>query len=175
MYTVCVVLVETTKDIDESKIPAQATMAINLVNLCLKAVRNKLGEPSRDEMGQLSKRVSNVELIEKISWSPNFSEPLLKMAEQQFLGAMHGHKAYKIAMSNMAGTHKVFVTVDGYIGVGPPLMQEGDLVCCLYGLNIPLVIRKHDALFKIVGDWYIHGMMFGERMSEAVQQEITLC
>ena len=34
------------------------------------------------------------------------------------------------------------MTQDGYIGLAPPLAQEGDLLCLIDGSRVPFILRK---------------------------------
>ena len=50
-----------------------------------------------------------------------------------------------------------------YLGWTSPFAQPGDTVCLLEGAAAPWVIRpKSDGTFRLVGEAYIHGIMYGE-------------
>ena len=60
---------------------------------------------------------------------------------------------------------KVFITQQGWIGLGPPKTEVGDKVCVLFGCSSPLVLYFDPANQKglcVRGESYIHGWMFGE-------------
>ncbi|KAJ8106495.1 hypothetical protein OPT61_g9496 [Boeremia exigua] len=59
---------------------------------------------------------------------------------------------------------RLMVTEEGYIGVAPCRARPGDVVAILYGCSIPLVLRKVESLavWQVVGEGYVHGMMNGE-------------
>ena len=61
---------------------------------------------------------------------------------------------------------RMFATDRGYIGLGPPEMQKGDHVYILSGGKIPYILRPVTGLrprtFELVGDCYLHGIMYGE-------------
>ena len=75
------------------------------------------------------------------------------------------------AMSN----HAVFITAQGYLGLGPALTEVGDRVVVFGGSETPFVVRENDSLddegvgkrFCNVGDCYLHGFMYGELLTEA--------
>jgi hypothetical protein len=54
----------------------------------------------------------------------------------------------------------------GWIGVGPPYAQAGDMVLAVLGADVPFVIRPSgvdtDARVRLVGECYVDGIMFGE-------------
>lgn len=57
-----------------------------------------------------------------------------------------------------------FVTENGYIGIGPASIREGDLVCVLFGGCVPYILRPTDTdnMCNLVGECYVHGIMYGE-------------
>lgn len=61
---------------------------------------------------------------------------------------------------------RLFATDRGYIGLGPPEMQKGDHVYILSGGEVPYLLRPvsgpRPRTFELVGDCYLHGIMYGE-------------
>jgi hypothetical protein len=66
----------------------------------------------------------------------------------------------------------IFVTQKGYVGLGPPNIQQNDELWLIFGCNVPLLLRpvskkngKIEAKpfhYVLVGDCYVHGLMLGE-------------
>ncbi|KAI0454258.1 heterokaryon incompatibility protein-domain-containing protein [Xylaria acuta] len=54
-------------------------------------------------------------------------------------------------------------TRKGYLGLGPAC-RVGDLVCILFGGEVPFILRRKKGYFQFVGDAYVHGIMEGETM-----------
>ena len=64
-------------------------------------------------------------------------------------------------------SRKLIFTTRGYIGIGPVDCQEGDVVCILPGSTVPLILRPAesntiDRIHYLIGDAYVHGIMYGE-------------
>lgn len=59
---------------------------------------------------------------------------------------------------------RVFLTENGYLGLGPKMMREGDEVCVLYGGFVPFVLRPQGDHHIFVGDTYVHDrdIMWGQ-------------
>jgi Heterokaryon incompatibility protein (HET) len=55
-----------------------------------------------------------------------------------------------------------FTTYRGIFGIGPEDIQQGDMVVILYGTRTPLILRRVDDKWRLIGDAYIHGLMDGE-------------
>lgn len=57
-----------------------------------------------------------------------------------------------------------FITDNGYVGISPPYIQEGDCVCIFPGGRIPYILRPQleSDTFRLVGGAYVHGVMNGE-------------
>ena len=63
----------------------------------------------------------------------------------------------------------MFVTQDGFLGMGPDNMAEADEVWVFEGGSHPLVIRPIDSdatMYQLVGECYVSGIMYGEIFSE---------
>lgn len=58
---------------------------------------------------------------------------------------------------------RMFNTQDGYIGLGPANLQDGDQVALFEGGKLPFIIRRKDSEYELIGECYIHGIMSGER------------
>ncbi len=54
------------------------------------------------------------------------------------------------------------------MGLGPPKMQEGDVVTILKGCSVPVLLREYEAgiYHRFVGEAYVCGIMDGEMMEE---------
>lgn len=62
---------------------------------------------------------------------------------------------------------RFFTTKGGHFGLAPQECNEGDIVVVLLGGNVPYVIRsappkQSKRCFTILGDSYVHGIMYGE-------------
>lgn len=66
----------------------------------------------------------------------------------------------------------LFITDADRIGIGPCSMRTGDIVAVLYGEGNPLVLRPSREQFSLVGSCYIHGIMAGEALEGAIQEEV---
>jgi hypothetical protein len=59
---------------------------------------------------------------------------------------------------------RVFVTQKGFLGLGPAEVEPGDVVCILFGGNLPYVVRHLSSQdeYTFLGPSYVHGIMDGE-------------
>ncbi|KAI0541869.1 heterokaryon incompatibility protein-domain-containing protein [Xylaria digitata] len=78
------------------------------------------------------------------------------------VGTAEGGYRFDLAFRNACQGRKLLLTDDGYVGLGPGLTEEGDLVCLLSGLVMPIILRPTDKGYQVVGEAYVHGIMFGE-------------
>ena len=79
------------------------------------------------------------------------------------------------ALSN----HAVFITSQGYLGLGPALTEVGDGVVIFGGSQTPFVLRKIGLArlaenCGILGDCYLHGFMYGELLTEVHQTAVEM-
>lgn len=55
---------------------------------------------------------------------------------------------------------RLVVTKGSYIGKVPGNARQGDSICLLLGLNVPVVLRKgEEGGYTVIGESYIHGVM----------------
>jgi hypothetical protein len=59
----------------------------------------------------------------------------------------------------------LFETSSGLVGLGPPRMRAGDVVCVLNHCYYPVVLRKVGSKYVYVGGSYVYGLMDGEAAS----------
>lgn len=57
---------------------------------------------------------------------------------------------------------RLFVTSSGHLGYGPEHTRPGDVVVILGGANMPLMLRKKEALYQLLGECFIDEIMSGE-------------
>ena len=72
-------------------------------------------------------------------------------------------------------THRrFFITKDGRMGMAHSDVEEGDLICVLFGGHVPFVLRKSGPeRFTFISECYIHGIMDGEAMKDYQQGRYT--
>jgi len=76
---------------------------------------------------------------------------------------------------NVMAWRRLIGTGEGRIGLGPAGALAGDAVAVLLGCSTPMVLRKWNDGWHVVGESYIHGVMDGEVFnSGAVTAEIKL-
>jgi hypothetical protein len=65
-----------------------------------------------------------------------------------------------------------FVTSRGFLGNGPPNILPDDVVAVIFGLDVPIVLRRqHNSPFEVVGVAYIYGIMDGEALDLGKEAE----
>jgi hypothetical protein len=62
----------------------------------------------------------------------------------------------------------IFRTSNGYMGVGPSALEKGDIVVVLFGCSVPVLLRKVEDRYALVGECYVQGLMDGEGTNAGV-------
>jgi hypothetical protein len=79
---------------------------------------------------------------------------------------------YELAVLYSAGQKRFFVDEGGWIGLAPSAAREGDKICLFFGAQVPFLVRKaEDGLYQFVGECYVHGIIDGEVMRAATDNE----
>lgn len=68
---------------------------------------------------------------------------------------------YQSSFSDVCGS-SFAETENGYIGIFPPRLEKGDIVCILKGCSTPVLLRKVSDHYEHVGTCFVPGLMDGE-------------
>ncbi|KAL8850892.1 MAG: hypothetical protein Q9221_004205 [Calogaya cf. arnoldii] len=70
----------------------------------------------------------------------------------------------------LSHNRKVYLTQNGFLGIGPRVMNVGDEVCVLFGGRVPFILRRMQDHHVFVGETYIHddAIMWG-KLTEGVR------
>jgi len=56
-----------------------------------------------------------------------------------------------------------FIFKKGFVGLGPEILQAGDVICIFFGAKLPYILRPYeDGTWRLVGEAFVHGIMYGE-------------
>lgn len=66
---------------------------------------------------------------------------------------------------------RLFETRKGFIGIGPADTTEDDVIFIIDGCQTPLILRTSHPNWKLVGEAYINGVMDGEAIRGAYEEE----
>ncbi|KAI9863872.1 MAG: hypothetical protein M1813_003524 [Trichoglossum hirsutum] len=75
-------------------------------------------------------------------------------------------RQYLRQTGEVASGKRIFLTEELDIGLGFSTIRAGDIVCILYGSQLPCILRKDDSSqhrYTFVGLCFLHGWMDGER------------
>ncbi|TID21403.1 HET-domain-containing protein [Venturia nashicola] len=113
-----------------------------------------------------------------------------KIWEQEIRSAKEGQwtlsdesKSF-LTIAITARHRRLFVTKQGYLGMGPASTQVDDDVYVLLGSRVPFVTRKSSSTIEVgdlstprislIGECYVHGIMDGEIISGGTSKQETL-
>jgi hypothetical protein len=73
---------------------------------------------------------------------------------------------------NFTGNGSLFITNEGFLGIGSQSLQVGDTVWIIPGVGVPLILRRTatENRFSLLGRAYLHGFMDGERCPMDMQE-----
>jgi hypothetical protein len=75
--------------------------------------------------------------------------------------------------ANGASTNRAFArTGQGFYVLGPAVMEEGDIICVLFGAKMPFCLRPWLGKYLLVGECYVHGLMTGRAIEMARSGEV---
>ncbi|KAI0552388.1 heterokaryon incompatibility protein-domain-containing protein [Xylaria curta] len=74
-------------------------------------------------------------------------------------------KPYLHVMGLQSRQRQIFISSQGYFGLGQDSMTTGDIVCLLFGGDSPFILRPSRFGYRLVGEAYVHGIMHGEYLA----------
>ena len=67
-----------------------------------------------------------------------------------------------IRIAQMLDGREVFIGENGLCGLVPDHAERRDLICVLFGCDVPVVLRREADHFTFIGECYVRGLMYGE-------------
>jgi len=61
-------------------------------------------------------------------------------------------------------SQKVFSTEEGYMGLAPPIAEQGDIICVLFGCETPFILRAEGDHYLLLGSCYVLAGTDGEKI-----------
>ena len=78
---------------------------------------------------------------------------------------LEGDLAINARAAQVGERRRIFVSEKGDAGLVPDDAEIGDVLCILYGCDLPVLLRPvRDGRYKFMGEAYVHGLMHGEAM-----------
>jgi hypothetical protein len=69
---------------------------------------------------------------------------------------------------------KIFISERGYCGLVPDSAKTGDVLCILFGCDVPVLLRELGTnKFNLIGESYIGRLMDGEAIEALEQHEVV--
>ncbi len=69
---------------------------------------------------------------------------------------------------------RIFVTAQGYVGLGPQALRVGDSVYVLCGGYTPFILRPKEDHYQVVGAAYVDGLMQDEAAKKWHKGKLTM-
>jgi hypothetical protein len=89
--------------------------------------------------------------------------------------------AHKFEITSSGISRRLFTTTNGYAGKGATTdIASGDKICIFHGAKTPFIIRPNSTLdgqeltYALVGDCYVHGLMYGDGLKLGITEDIIL-
>lgn len=87
---------------------------------------------------------------------------------------LNGRQRIFASMAATMFQRRLARTAKGYLELVPTEAEAGDTVAILKGGKLPLVLRARKGQWELIGESYVHGVMYGETFDEARCEAIQL-
>jgi len=162
--------------------PNMATLQVlwkDLVCFVLRALSQK---GCADDYASAIRSLVSVETKDAGNWLPsevavesyqNGLEPGQPNPKNRVIEAADENRSVRMGVGHSTLHKNLFTTESGYIGLEKEGIEHGDRICIAPGSNVPFMVRR--TMYnrsRLVGEAYIHGIMFGEVITEDAQLQI---
>jgi hypothetical protein len=79
--------------------------------------------------------------------------------------------AYYRQKEMVSAARHFFMTNKGLLGRAVAKVEPGDVIAIVLGLRVPLILRKYEEHYVIIGECFVLGLMDGEAMQELESQK----
>jgi hypothetical protein len=164
------------------------TAALEWDEACLNMVKRHRFDPSiKDLVLQVlcEARVAGGRIVmHKYPWQPasqwvhdynDWRSALQGALEKGTLTWSTTAQRFDYTLNRTSRTRRVFISRGGYIGLGPPATEAGDLICTLYGRPTPFILRLNAdrSTYRLLGEAYVNGIMDGELLTSGADYSLT--
>jgi hypothetical protein len=89
-----------------------------------------------------------------------------------FKGPTPSFKSYLRALRATRYRRRMMVTSRGYVGIAHNQSQVGDSIVLLKGATIPMILRKCEGGWRLIGEAYVQDIMNGEFWNEQKEEDL---
>lgn len=87
---------------------------------------------------------------------------LADLTKSASAGSTEQAKEYFAQLAHSSSRRNLLRTNQGLVGNGSKLVKKGDLICVLFGLDVPVILREDGSGYSFVDTCDVHGTMDGE-------------
>ncbi|KAH7075690.1 heterokaryon incompatibility protein-domain-containing protein [Paraphoma chrysanthemicola] len=159
----------------EWKLKIQISMKyeVDLQNVLDPFVRSVVAANTEDDGFNYSEVLAKEYSLPFTGASPEWKEMVMRSYREDTLSEEEAENfAIDIRIAQMLNGRKVFIGENGYCGIVPDHTDEGDLICVLFGCDVPVVLRQEAEHFIFIGECYVLGLMYGEAITAVRQGNI---
>jgi Heterokaryon incompatibility protein (HET) len=122
------------------------------------------GERQKEQQGDLAALILEYERIRPQGQSDGFLASL-SSEDKAFVRKVANTGSAHQFVQDMTWTsmcRRAFRTAERRLGLGPRIMRKGDICTVLFGAVYPMILRRSDGHFKLIGPALMYGFMNGE-------------
>ncbi|KAH7350605.1 heterokaryon incompatibility protein-domain-containing protein [Rhexocercosporidium sp. MPI-PUGE-AT-0058] len=155
---------------NESSLPAISEYLVDITNLCAKSDA-KFAETQHDIYATTTDRSTAHKRV-PVADQEEYGTGFIRRAVSPTI-VRDDQKPRGMSYRNMLGwqrDRRPFLSENGYVGLAPLHAQIGDVIVVLENAKFPYILRViSDGIYNLVGEAYVHGIMYGEFLTEKIR------
>ncbi|ETS85595.1 hypothetical protein PFICI_03620 [Pestalotiopsis fici W106-1] len=156
---------------DTQGLPLQITPSLQCLSAHAFRIILRTGEPEDDDNAKAKYRSFGYASLEEVRTAlddafigpgaPDISTLHSALSSAEYEDAVNSFNQMTRLLFKWIGW-PLFITKRGQVGLAPPAIVEGDIVCLLEGFSIPCLLRRVGQEYLLAGSCYVHGYSDGE-------------
>ncbi|RDW58772.1 hypothetical protein BP6252_13248 [Coleophoma cylindrospora] len=112
---------------------------------------------------QIENRISVQDLVLRSQHNPSLF-PRGEEVDEEAASAEYRSRLFRGQVVTATHMRRLFRTTTCDVGMGPAHADSGDVVCLFFGMAVPLLLRRCGEHYRFIGECFIDGVMYGEKM-----------
>ena len=121
----------------------------------------------------IRKRLYDLDSVRVRLWWLMHLSPVLRSVNRRPDVGRHGHSISMVFAANLRG-NRIAMTSMGLMANVSSAACDGDEIWIIYGCQTPFVLRRTERGHILVGECFVHGIMYGEAIEQDMGTESDL-
>lgn len=107
-------------------------------------------------------------------WDPAFTQKEFINHHPKMVD-FENHERIEASLEKWSSKRRICLTREDKLAFVPQRTEETDIICVIYGSEVPYVLRRMPGGdYKVIGECYVYGIMDGEALGDNIERDFRL-